>query len=138
MKIHHYHPETGAYMGEGQADESPLEPGVFLIPAHATDTAPPAVKAGKTRTYSGGAWGQVTTPTPEPEPTPPAPPTPQELQRAAIAGELAKVDAASARPARAVAVALGQGKAAPAFDVAKLQTLEAQAASLRAELAAIV
>jgi len=35
--IHHYHPETFDYLGDGEADLSPLEKGVWLIPAHATD-----------------------------------------------------------------------------------------------------
>lgn len=69
MKIYHYHPETLEYLGEGRADESPLEPGVFLIPAHATDAAPPAEVAGKTRHFEGGAWALRDIPVP-PEPTP--------------------------------------------------------------------
>lgn len=32
----------GWYLGEVEADEDPLEPGRYLIPAHAVETAPPA------------------------------------------------------------------------------------------------
>jgi len=37
---HHYHPDTNVYVGSSAADESPLEPGVLLVPAFATLTAP--------------------------------------------------------------------------------------------------
>ena len=72
MKIHHYNPETLEYLGEGQADESPLEPGVFLIPAHATATAPPAAVAGKVRAFEAGAWVQRDPPAVPGEPLPTA------------------------------------------------------------------
>lgn len=36
-----YHPETGVYQGETDAWESPLEPGIFPLPAHATFIEPP-------------------------------------------------------------------------------------------------
>lgn len=39
--IYHYHPETREYLGQGDADESPLEPGVPLIPANSTLKVPP-------------------------------------------------------------------------------------------------
>lgn len=68
MKIYHYHPETQEYLGEGLADESPLEPGVWLIPAHATEAAPPPPVAGKTRHIEGGAWVYRDVP---PPPSPP-------------------------------------------------------------------
>ena len=53
MQIYHYHPATGEYLGEGTADESPLEPGVYLVPANATATAPPTAMTGKVRVWRG-------------------------------------------------------------------------------------
>lgn len=53
MQIYHYHPVTGEFLGEGVADESPLEPGAYLVPAHATATAPPTSMAGKVRVWRG-------------------------------------------------------------------------------------
>lgn len=86
MKIHHFHPETLEYLGEGQADESPLESGVFLIPAHATETAPPAEVAGKTRHFEAGAWSLRDIP------PPPAPPvkTPEEIAAEEAAAQAAR------------------------------------------------
>jgi hypothetical protein len=40
MNIYHYDAETLEYVGESIADASPLEPGVWLIPAHATIIMP--------------------------------------------------------------------------------------------------
>lgn len=56
MQIYHYHPESGEYMGTGMADPSPLQPGVWLIPAHATQVIPPVPVAGKVRRFVAGAW----------------------------------------------------------------------------------
>lgn len=39
--IYHYHPVSREYLGYSEADESPLEPGVLLLPAFCTRTAPP-------------------------------------------------------------------------------------------------
>lgn len=58
-------------------------------------------------------------------------------RRAEISAALAKIDSDSARPARAVAVALAAGQPAPAFDLTKLKTMETQAAALRTEAAAL-
>lgn len=74
MIIHNYHPVTAEYLGPGIADESPLEPGEFLIPAHATTSTPPEEQAGFVRRFVNGAWGYSPVeepdapPTPDPEP----------------------------------------------------------------------
>lgn len=41
MKYYSYHPVTKIFVSEGIADESPLEPGVYLIPANATSIEVP-------------------------------------------------------------------------------------------------
>lgn len=72
MKIFHYHPESGVFLGEGMADESPLEPGVWLIPASATSEEPPIPPDGYQAVFNGITWS--TEPVPEPKPDVPAPP----------------------------------------------------------------
>ena len=71
--VYNYDPRTRIYTGASQADESPLEPGVFLIPAHAISQPPPgwikaegaaiphdayaALMAGKLERFtSAGEW----------------------------------------------------------------------------------
>ena len=56
MKIYHYNKTTGEYIGEITARQSPLEPGVYLMPAYSTVTAPPACATGMVAVFSGGAW----------------------------------------------------------------------------------
>lgn len=70
MKIFHYHPDTGILIGEGVADESPLEPGVWLIPAAATTTEPPTAPDGEVAVFADGSWTLEPIPTPEPAPAP--------------------------------------------------------------------
>ena len=75
---------------------------------------------------------------PAPEPAPePEPVTPAEIRRAEIEAELTAIDAASARPLRAILTATTSGGAADPADVAKLAELEAQAKALRTELASL-
>ena len=52
--------QTGEFLYEIQCQESPREPGQFLIPANATTVAPPEEQAGKARVWEGSAWGYVT------------------------------------------------------------------------------
>lgn len=72
QEIYHYDPNTGFYIGADVADESPLEPGVWLIPAHATTVAPPPVSQGNKAVWTGETWLEVTV-----DPVPP-PMTPEE------------------------------------------------------------
>lgn len=59
MQIHNYHPDTGEYLNTTVADESPLEPGIFMIPALSTDVVPPTVKANEVAIFAAGSWSVV-------------------------------------------------------------------------------
>lgn len=60
---------AGLYAGITEADESPLEPGVYLLPARCTLTPPPAdVPADKWPRWNGHAWELVNRPAPAPAP----------------------------------------------------------------------
>lgn len=61
MQIYNYD-VNGYYVGESVADESPLEPGVYLIPSRATPVAPPPAPAGLTSRWTGDAWVTVIVP----------------------------------------------------------------------------
>lgn len=61
---------AGHYIGNVDAWESPLEPGVYHIPAGAIETPPPAdVPSDKWPRWHGSAWELITRPTPPAEPT---------------------------------------------------------------------
>ena len=91
---------------------------------------PADVTAGSTYNPIADTW----TIAPVPEPTPaPAPATPAAIRRAEIEAELTSIDAASARPLRAILAATVGGGTADAADIAKLQSLEDQATALRSE-----
>lgn len=59
--------ETGYFLGPTEADESPLEPGQYLIPRGAVEPAPPALNPGERARWTGAAW-EVEAPPAEPEP----------------------------------------------------------------------
>ena len=74
-EIYNYHPATGEFVGASYADESPLEPGVFLIPANSTEMKPPAPRAGFARIFDGEKWAYIELPKP-------AEATPEEIAAA--------------------------------------------------------
>ncbi len=86
---YNYSEATGAYLGFEDADESPLEPGVFLLPAYSTAIEPPAEQEGFYRRWTGEVWEQVVIPTP---PTPPPYVATAEDMRAERNGLLAASD----------------------------------------------
>lgn len=61
---------AGFFLGVTVADESPLEPGVFLIPARCVEIAPPAEwPDNKWPRFNGSVWVLVNKPQPPaPEP----------------------------------------------------------------------
>lgn len=72
MKIYHYDLETGAFLGEGTADESPLEPGVFLIPRGAVAGPHPGTPPeGHYMRLINGVWEAWIIPATPEEPTVP-------------------------------------------------------------------
>jgi hypothetical protein len=57
MIIYHYHPDTGKYLHiTTEADEDPLEPGRYLIPANATDKTPPYSSDTQQTVFRDGNW----------------------------------------------------------------------------------
>jgi hypothetical protein len=77
---------AGYFIGPTISDESPRQPGVFLIPAGAVDSLPPNIPQGQ-RALWNGAW--MLEPIPMPPP-PAAPPPPEPLTDAQA---LLKIDA---------------------------------------------
>lgn len=75
-KVYRYDEES-YYIGEDIAFESPLEKGIFLIPASCTEIKPPDEKEGFKRKWNGISWDYEEIPKP---PTPPEP-TLEELKQ---------------------------------------------------------
>lgn len=57
---------NGVYVGPVRADESPREPGIYLIPAGAVETRPPTIPAGQRARWSDGEWALEGIPDVEP------------------------------------------------------------------------
>ncbi|ANI62156.1 phage tail assembly chaperone [Pseudomonas sp. GR 6-02] len=89
MIVFSYHFETFEYVGIGEAYESPLEPGVFPLPANSTTVEPPAFN-NETQickwSIDTQAWVVTDRPVQEPEPGQ----TPEEIlaaKKAAMRGD---------------------------------------------------
>ena len=58
---------AGLLIGTTEADESPLEPGVYLLPARCTLVAPPSeVPEGRWPRWNGAGWELANKPAPAP------------------------------------------------------------------------
>lgn len=55
-KIVYQYDIAGMFTGETEADESPLEPGVFLIPARCVEVEPPAYSGDQWPRWNGAKW----------------------------------------------------------------------------------
>lgn len=63
-KTVYQHDLAGFFVGETEADQSPLEPGVYLMPARTTEVPPPAdVPDDKWPRWNGREWALVNRPT---------------------------------------------------------------------------
>ena len=57
--VYRYHPETKEYLGKTEADPDQKEKGQWLIPAHATEEAPPKKKEGHVAIFDGVRFTNV-------------------------------------------------------------------------------
>lgn len=70
--------KNGRFVGATTADESPLEPGVFLMPAGAVDFSPPVIPSGHYAEWNGAGFDLVEIETEDT--TPPTPTTEQIIE----------------------------------------------------------
>jgi hypothetical protein len=66
MKIYHYDSSNGAFTGISEADPNPRRAGSFLIPAFATEVAPPSASEKQFASWNGSEWELKDIPEPEP------------------------------------------------------------------------
>jgi hypothetical protein len=63
-KTAYQYDHAGLLQGFTEADESPLEPGVYLLPARCTLVPPPDATEDTWPRWNGSAWQLVTRPAP--------------------------------------------------------------------------
>jgi hypothetical protein len=62
-KTAYQYDSAGFYTGTTEADESPLEPGVFLLPARCTFTVPPTnIPDSQWPRWNGASWNLINKP----------------------------------------------------------------------------
>lgn len=57
--VYNYSKTTGEYLASNPAMMDPRRPDVALIPAHATEVAPPSAPEGQVAVFADGAWSLV-------------------------------------------------------------------------------
>lgn len=55
-QIYHYDQQSCFFCCTGEADPSPLENGVWLVPANATTVEPPVIPEGMAARWNGDSW----------------------------------------------------------------------------------
>lgn len=73
MKVVQQLDHEGYFVGSTEADESPLEPGVFLLPASAVEAEAPTPPDGHRARWDGEAWSYEELPKPLAPPQSPEP-----------------------------------------------------------------
>lgn len=58
-KVYVYDAKTGEYLFSENAEKSPLEKDVYLLPANATFLAPPDTRKNQAAVFVGGMWKLV-------------------------------------------------------------------------------
>jgi hypothetical protein len=76
MKTVYQTNNEGYFTGPTEADPSPMEPGVFLIPAGAVEIEPPPVGPDRAARWVNGVWQIV--PRPQPDAAEPPPDVPAD------------------------------------------------------------
>jgi hypothetical protein len=82
MKTAYQTDADGFFTGTAQADLSPLEPGVWLVPGGCVEVEPPSLTEGQKAQWVNGAWVVVS---PPPEPDPESEPEPTLEEKAEMA-----------------------------------------------------
>lgn len=55
-RVYLYDELSGVFLGEYLAQESPMEPGKFIVPDKSTDISPPACGLNEVAIFTAGAW----------------------------------------------------------------------------------
>jgi hypothetical protein len=85
MIVYSFDPTSMEFVGVTDAFESPLEPGVFLLPANSTEVAPPDFdNVTQFCAFNGTDWTLTDRPLPEPDPVP----TPEEIHAVKVSALL--------------------------------------------------
>lgn len=74
MKTYNFDRQSGTFLGESDAEPSPMEPGMFLTPAFATAIPPPTAPAGSVAVFNRAKnrWSVEVVAAPVAAPAPPA------------------------------------------------------------------